>query len=75
MGGFKAAYGPDWTANKSHPDFIRDDVKAMGGDMDDPRCSGPRTRIARRPANRRICGRPCFGATSRLERGSAALRS
>ena len=46
LGGFKAAYGPDWTANKSHPDFICDDVKAMGGDMDDLRCSRPRTLIA-----------------------------
>ena len=45
-GGFDDAYGDDWTRTKPHPQFVRDDVAAMGGDMDDDRCWGPRTELA-----------------------------
>mmetsp|Transcript_17344 Transcript_17344/g.45570 ORF Transcript_17344/g.45570 Transcript_17344/m.45570 type:complete len:400 (-) Transcript_17344:426-1625(-) len=46
LGGFDAAYGDDWTRAKPHPQFVRDDVAAMGGDMDDDRCWEPRTALA-----------------------------
>ena len=46
FGGFDAAYGDDWTRAKPHPQFVDDDVAAMGGDMDDERCWGPRTALA-----------------------------
>ena len=46
LGGFDAAYGDDWTRDRPHPQFVRDDVAAMGGDMDDDRCCRPRTALA-----------------------------
>ncbi len=46
LGGFDNAYGDDWTRAKPHPQFVRDDVAAMGGDMDDDRCCRPRTALA-----------------------------
>ena len=46
LGGFDAAYGDDWTRDRPHPQFVDDDVAAMGGDMDDERCLGPRTELA-----------------------------
>ena len=46
LGGFDAAYGDDWTRDRPHPQFVRDDVAAMGGDMDDDRCWEPRTELA-----------------------------